>query len=91
MRSFPYAAGAARACRRSNLKKECLNRMIFVGRESLRRAITEYIQHYLGERNHQGLDNRLIRPCALDIVNEGRIRRRQRLGGMLKFYHRMDA
>ncbi len=37
------------------------DRMIFVGQASLRRAVTEYIEHYHGERNHQGLSNRLIR------------------------------
>jgi hypothetical protein len=27
---------------------------------SLRRAVHEYIEHYDGERNHQGLENRLL-------------------------------
>jgi hypothetical protein len=61
--------------------------MIFVGQKSLLRAITEYMKHYHGECNHQGLDNKLIRPCAGDAANEGHIRRRQRLGGMLNFYY----
>ena len=74
-----------------SIKHECLDRMIFVGQASLRRAITEYIKHYHGERNHQGLDNRLIRPCARDTANDAHIRRRQRPGGMLNFYHRLAA
>ena len=44
-----------------SIKDECLNRMIFVGQASLRRAVSEYMAHYHEERNHQGLDNRLIR------------------------------
>ena len=65
--------------------------MIFVGQGSLCRAISEYMTHYHGERNHPGLDNRLIGPYAGEAANEGRVRRRQRLGGMLNFYHRMAA
>ena len=43
-----------------SIKEECLDRMIFVGQASLRRAVTEYMEHYHAERNHQGLENRLI-------------------------------
>jgi transposase InsO family protein len=39
------------------IKEECLDRMIFVGRGSLQRAIAEYIEHYHCERNYQGLGN----------------------------------
>lgn len=38
-----------------SLKFECLDRMIFFGRKSLKNAVREYIEHYHGERNHQGL------------------------------------
>jgi putative transposase len=41
--------------------------MIFVGQESLRHALTQYVAHYHGERNHQGLGNRLLQPLAADI------------------------
>jgi len=34
--------------------------MIFIGQASLRRAVAEYADHSHGERNHQGLDNRLF-------------------------------
>ena len=47
-----------------SIKEECLNRMIFIGQASLRRAIWEYMAHYHKERNHQGLENRLIRPTS---------------------------
>src|SRR5450755_1826077 len=42
------------------LKEECLGRMIFFGEESLRQAVHQFLEHYHGERNHQGLGNRLI-------------------------------
>ena len=55
-----------------SIKSECLNQMIFIGQASLRRAVAEYVDHYHGERNHQGLDNRLIRgaPSSAQGVGE---------------------
>ena len=38
---------------------------------SLRHAITQYLTHYHRERNHQGLDNRLLKPIR--IVSERRL------------------
>ena len=43
-----------------SIKGECLDRMIFIGEASLRRAVHEFMAHYHAERNHQGLGNRLI-------------------------------
>ena len=40
------------------------------------------------ERNHQGLDNRLITLEPGQSENRGPVQRRQRLGGMLNYYHR---
>ena len=70
-----------------SIKDECLSRMIFVGQESLRRAVAEYMEHYHLERNHQGVANRLIVPEAME-AKDGAIIRHARLGGTLNFYHR---
>ena len=43
-------------------KDECINRMIFFGEKSLRRAISQFAEHHHAERNHQGLGNTLIEP-----------------------------
>ena len=45
-----------------SIKEECLSRMIFLGQASLRHAIAQYLIHYHGERNHQGLENRIPEP-----------------------------
>ena len=71
---------------RSIKEEECLKRMIFVGQASLRRAISEFVVHYHSERNHQGVENRLLQPGATLPVERARVQRRQRLGGMLNFY-----
>ncbi len=39
------------------IKRECLDHFVFLGVQSVRRAISQFTKHYLHERNHQGLDN----------------------------------
>jgi putative transposase len=74
-----------------SVKEQCLDRMIFFGSASLRRALTQYTAHYHGERNHQGVGNRILHRAGEFTETSGPIRRRQRLGGMLSFYHRGTA
>ncbi len=62
--------------------------MIFFGEDSLRGAIHEFIAHYHQERNHQGLENRLIIPMETTADTALAIERRQRLGGLLNYYYR---
>jgi transposase InsO family protein len=70
-----------------SIKFECLHRLIPLGERHLRHAIGEYVAHYHHERNHQGLDNELIVGIA-SPRRAGTVRRAQRLGGLLNFYHR---
>jgi transposase InsO family protein len=70
------------------IKESCLDRLILFGEGSLRKAIREFVAHYHLERDHQGLGNRLITVEAVPAHSNGLIRRRQRLGGMLNYYHR---
>lgn len=65
--------------------------MMRLGERSLRRAVGEYLTHFLGERNHQELDNRLLEPSNVVAFSTVRIQRRERLGGMLRFHHREAA
>lgn len=75
-----------------SVKEECLDRMVLFGEQSLRRAIPEYnTAHYHGERSHQGLCNRLIEPEERVGLTRGRVKCCERLGGMLRYYHRKVA
>jgi transposase InsO family protein len=74
-----------------SIKDECLNRMIFIGEASLRRAVREFMAHYHAERNHQGLGNRLLRGEEPLVQPCGPVDRRIRLGGMLSFYQHAAA
>ena len=61
------------------------------GERSLRRTALEFIAHYHQERNHQGLENRLIKPESQVGQVDGEIECRERLGGMLRYYYRRAA
>jgi len=74
-----------------SIKAECLSRMIFFGEKSVRRAVSTYLVHYHGARNHQGLDNQLIDPGDEVGRKEGDILCREQLGGMLNYYYRKAA
>jgi putative transposase len=68
-------------------KEECLSKILFFGEGSLRRALREYVAHYHSERNHQGKSNVLLFPRIMETRGEGRVRCRERLGGLLRYYH----
>jgi transposase InsO family protein len=72
-----------------SIRSECLDQMIFLGREALVRAIGEYAAHYHDERSHQGIGNLMISGAVSH--GEGVIETRERLGGLLKYYHRRAA
>ena len=67
-----------------SIKYECLNRVIPFGERHFRRTIPEFVEHYHGERNHQGLGNELIEG-APEADNCGRIRR---IGSLMGHYAR---
>jgi transposase InsO family protein len=73
------------------IKESCLERMILFGERALRTAISQFVSHYLKERNHQGLANRIISPDASCGKTGDAVQRRQRLGGMLNYYYRAAA
>ncbi len=73
------------------IKEECLHRLIFFGEKSLWRAVEQFVAHYHRERNHQGLENRLIEPNANVGSTIGDVVCEERLGGLLKYYCRKAA
>jgi putative transposase len=74
-----------------SVKEECLSKVILFGERSLRRALNGYVEHFHAERNHQGKDNVLLFPLATDRQREGPVSCRERLGGLLRYYHREAA
>jgi hypothetical protein len=74
-----------------SIKEECLTRVVPLGDGHSRLPTREYVEHYHRERNHQGLDNRLLQHAALPQRAATTVQRRDRLGGLLSFYHREAA
>ncbi len=75
-----------------SVKGECLSQLILFGERALRHALQEYVEHYHHERNHQGKGNSLLFPSgSQDRACEGPVQRRERLGGLLKYYEREAA
>jgi putative transposase len=74
-----------------SIRRECLAQVIPLGERHLRELIREFTAHYHAERNHQSLGNKLISPTNDNAAVGGRVLRRQRLGGLLNFYHREAA
>jgi len=65
--------------------------MVFFGEDALRNTIREFVLHYHHERNHQGVDNRLLIGTTAIRTAAGPVRKRQRVGGLLNYYYREPA
>ena len=74
-----------------SIKEECLSRVVPLGEGHLRLLVGEYVEHYHRERNHQGLDNQLLQRPPPPVSLAADVQRRERLGGLLNFYHREAA
>ena len=74
-----------------SVKSECLAKIIPLGEHHLRKAVNDYAEHYHLERNHQGLDNKLIeRPTGRPDM-DAPVECRERIGGILKYFHTRAA
>jgi putative transposase len=78
-----------------SLRRECLDRLLILGGRHLERVVHVYAQHYNGHRPHRSLDQRppLAQPPPIDVpassnvlLELDRLRRRDRLGGLLHEY-----
>jgi putative transposase len=75
-----------------SVKEECLSKIVLFGERSLRRALNEYVEHYHAERNHQGNGNVLLFPRNREELDcRQPVQCRERLGGLLRYYHREAA
>ena len=73
------------------VKEERLSKVIRFGERSLRRAVSEYVEQYHAERNHQGRDNVLLLPRDTSVCRTGPVQCRERWGGLLRYYHQEAA
>jgi transposase InsO family protein len=74
-----------------SVKSECLDHLVLLSDEQLRRALTEYVAHYHVERHDQGLGGALPQPSKFETRVDDPVVCRERLGGLLKSYQREAA
>ncbi len=73
-----------------SIQRECTDRIMFVGDRALRVALAAYERHYHQRRNHQGIGGRIIDPGPEVGRPTGEIVERSQLGGLLRYYERVD-
>jgi putative transposase len=88
----PVAAPRAKAHAErwvGSVRRECLDRVLIVSRGHLERVLREYVAHHNMNRPHRALEQQppVPRPVAIAVNDhECRVRRRDRLGGLLHEY-----
>ncbi len=65
--------------------------MILFGEKSVWYVVKESLAHYHAERNHQGVGNVIPFPDERLNRAEGKVKKSERLGELLSFYHREAA
>ena len=66
-----------------SVKVEILDKQVLFGKKALQYTLNEYVSHFYHERNHQGLYNTIPFPAS-EVGNvSGKIKTRERLGGLL--------
>jgi putative transposase len=76
-----------------SLRRECLDRILVLGRRQLEQVVRTYISHHNEHRPHRSLEQRppLATSPPAGQPPPSAIRRRDRLGGLLHEYHAIAA
>jgi putative transposase len=74
-----------------SIQTECLDNFICMGERMLRYALKEYQNFYNNERHHQGIDNLIPLATPKAIQPIGKVKYKEKLGGLLKKYYRQTA
>ena len=74
----------------ASLRRECLDRLLIVGRRHLEQVLRVYLGHYNTHRPHRSLDQRApasrVPVKSRSVVDFGAVYRRDRLGGLIHEY-----
>jgi putative transposase len=89
----PYRVPTANAIAErwvGSVRRECLDHLLLVSEAHVRRVLGVYVAHYNQARPHQGLEQRTPLPPT-ERAEQGPLRRRDLLGGLLREYYRVAA
>ena len=76
------------------VRRECIDRLLILGRRHLQHVLATYVAHYNEHRPHRALGQRPPLLCALppdgqppaNVIELDRLRRRDLLGGLIHEY-----
>ena len=73
------------------VRRECLDRVLILGRRHLERVLAGYVVHYNGHRPHRSLDQQApltldTKPLPTGNPDLARLRRTDKLGGLIHEY-----
>jgi putative transposase len=76
-----------------SLRRECLDRILIVGRRQLEQVVRTYISHHNEHRPHGSLEQRppLAKPLPAEQPSPNQVGRRDRLGGVIHEYYAIAA
>ncbi len=74
-----------------SIQQECLDHFVVLGEKHLNHLICEYVEHYNTERPHRALEKTPLSADPPEATTKGQVVCKERLGGMLKHYHRQAA
>lgn len=89
----PYRAPTANAIAErwvGSVRRVCLDHLLIVSEAHLQQVLSTNVPYYNRARPHQGLEQRTPLPPT-GRAGRGPIRRRERLGGLLREYYREAA
>ena len=74
-----------------SVRRECLDRMFIFGRRHLEAVVDEYVGHYNCHRPHRSLgqlppQGKDLAPAGLENIDPSRLKRTDRLGGVIHEY-----
>ena len=73
-----------------SIRRECLDHLIIIGEDQLRRAVRGYFDYYHNSRPHQALERNSPTPREIEALVKGKVIAIAQVGG-LRHRHRRAA
>jgi hypothetical protein len=63
-------------------RRECLDRVVVIGKRHLREILSKYVDYYNGTRTHLSLSKGASKPRTVQRPSQGRVVKVPRVGGL---------
>jgi putative transposase len=71
-----------------SIRRECLDHLIIIGEDHLRRILRDYIDYYRNSRPHQALERNSPTPREIEAPEKGKVIAIPQVGGLHHRYRR---